>query len=126
MHVHTDACQWVTRADGKRRCKTARNEDERAKRAGRAKVDGWEDEYGPVPEPVDWHEWFDEVVVLRLLNKEPVGRRPTPLEWAEFFKRNRFVNCGEAAEVTGLNPEYVGQLSRAHGYTWPATGKVSA
>lgn len=50
-------------------------------------TDGLEAEYGPVPDQVPDSKWFDEVIVDRALNKQPTGRTPYPLEWAEILRR---------------------------------------
>lgn len=122
MHVHTEACQWTIK-NGRRRCKTARNEADPRKAP---MPDGWEDEFGPAPRRVMEKDWYDEVVVLRLLNRIPVGRRPTQLEWEAFFTRNRFVTAQEAARVSGLNSDYLGPLAKKFGYVWPGTNPEGA
>lgn len=133
MHIHTEDCRWTVKGDGKRRCLTARAELERAQRAQgkrtpaeirrrdyRQEPDGWEDEFGPVPLRVPQTQWYDEVVVLRLLNGENVGpRRPYRLEWAEFFKRNKTATFQQTMRATGLTSDGLRDKSQKHGYKWP-------
>jgi len=93
MHIHTEACRWTVKNDGKRRCLTARLERERAQRATgernrRGKlvqrpVDGLEHEYGPCPFPVSNGRWYDQVAVDRAMRNEPVGRDLTQPEERE-------------------------------------------
>lgn len=46
--------------------------------------DGFEAEFGPKPERVDYADWYDQVAVDREVSGvRPVGRRLTPLEGAE-------------------------------------------
>lgn len=84
MHIHTEACRWTVKGDGKRRCLTARLERERTARLRGERdrtgkkiprpVDGWEDLYGPCPLPVPVDQWYDPVAVDRAVRGEPVGR----------------------------------------------------
>ena len=84
MHIHTEACRWTVKADGKRRCLTARGDRERAQRATGERnrmgkrvprpVDGLEPDYGPCPYPVPADQWHDPVAVDRFVRGEPVGR----------------------------------------------------
>lgn len=43
-------------------------------------TDGWEDEFGPVPETVPAEDWYDWVAVWRAHRGYPVGRNLTPAE----------------------------------------------
>lgn len=74
-----------------------------------ARIDGWEDLFGPVPDPVPNAEWFDEVIVIRALNKQRTGRNPYPLEWAEIFARlpRSEAQVEDLAESTELSEGYV-------------------
>lgn len=121
MHIHTEECRWTVKPDGKRRCLTARSARERDNRAReyRQKPDGWEDEFGPVPLRVPHTKWYDDVVVLRLLNGENPGRRPYRLEWEAFFKRNKTVTFQQVLQATGLTSEALREKCRDHGYRWP-------
>lgn len=91
-HVHTDQCRWSTasRGDGRTRriCLTAGAERSKNRYLGQPK-DGWEDDYGPVPNRVPDKEWYDRVVVLRALSAQRTGRWPTPPEWRDIFKRQQ-------------------------------------
>jgi hypothetical protein len=75
-------------------------------------TDGYEDLYGPVPDLVPDAEWFDEVIVLRALNKEATGRTPYPLEWAEIIRRmpRADVIDADVADATGTTVEYVSRM----------------
>ena len=46
----------------------------------RQEPDGWESEYGPVPDRVPNQKWYDEVIVRRALLGYPTGRIPHRLE----------------------------------------------
>jgi hypothetical protein len=74
-----------------------------------ARIDGFEDLFGPVPDPVPNAEWFDEVIVIRALNKQRTGRNPYPLEWAEIFSRlpRSEATVEDLAESTALTLGYV-------------------
>ena len=105
-HAHGPECEWVTRRDGKRRCKTARNQRERTERATLS-LDGFEEEFGPVPQKVSEPRWYDQVAVDRALDGEPVGRDLTPRE-ALAVRTER-----EAREVSGTLDSRGGkQMSR--------------
>lgn len=129
MHTHTTECRWVMRNDGKRRCATSALERERANRAagtrdrlGRkihTQTDGFEEEYGPIPKRVPHTRWYDEVIVLRLLAGQKTGRPPGPLEWIEFFARNRATTFQQVRNATGLTSEGLRSRSSTHGYRWP-------
>lgn len=73
--------------------------------------DGLEAEYGPVPDLVPDEEWYDEVIVIRALSKQPTGRLPYPLEWAEIIRRmpRAEVLDEDVAEATGTT---VGKVSK--------------
>lgn len=128
MHTHTDKCDWeAPRRDGKRRCRTARLERERAahaagthdRRGYKIQVDGFEPEYGPIPKRVPHTRWYDEVIVLRLLAGQKTGRPPGPLEWIEFFARNKSTTFQQVRNATGLTSEGLRSRSNKHGYRWP-------
>lgn len=77
-------------------------------------VDGWEDEFGPCPRPVRNRDWHDRVIVSRVLNGEPSGRPPYPLEWAEIFDRTTSTH-NELAELTGIGWDAVRLRHQRHG-----------
>ncbi len=85
----------------------------------RRNVDGFEDEYGPIPPRVPNNDWIDWVVVVRMLEGVPVGRYPTKPEWAEFFAKNKTTTFREVLHATGVAPATVAKFARANGYTWP-------
>lgn len=127
MHRHTEACVWKTYPSGQQSCVTAKNERERAKRAAgtfrsggdpkrylRQKPDGWEAEFGPVPDRERNRDWFDQVIVDRALTKRPTGRTPYPLEWAEIIRTLPKVKITEVdlATATGVTPDHISNLKR--------------
>lgn len=61
--------------------------------------DGWEDEFGPVPNRVKDSEWYDPVIVRRALLGYPTGRIPHKLEWIEIV--NRMPSDMHASTVAG-------------------------
>lgn len=77
-------------------------------------TDGLEALYGPVPDLVPDSEWFDEVIVSRALNKQPTGRAPFVLEWAEIFRRQprSDITDEELAHVAGTT---FGRVSKIRG-----------
>lgn len=86
-----------------------RAEAARIRREEAAK-DGYEDLYGPVPPRVPNHEWYDEVIVVRALNRQKTGRKPYRLEWAEIFRREsrwEGVTNETLAEATGMNQDTI-------------------
>lgn len=89
---------------------------DKAVREAEARIDGFEDLFGPVPEPVPNSEWFDEVIVIRALNKQTTGRNPYPLEWAEIFERmpRSEVTVEDLAVSTDLTEGYVHVLKGRH------------
>ena len=130
QHRHTEACVWKTYPSGQQSCVTAKNERERFKRANgtfkpsgnpdrwrRQPTDGLEDEYGPVPARVRDRDWYDEVIVLRVLNQEAPGRNPYRLEWEQIVKRMDLaqLSAAEVADVVGVTERYVMDLRRIHG-----------
>lgn len=129
-HLHTEACVWKRYPSGQQSCVTAKNERERWKRAhgilkrtgdpyrGRRQApDGLEAEYGPVPPKVPDKEWYDTVIVSRVLNKENPGRNPYRLEWAEIVKRmdRAGLTPHQVADIVGVTERYVQDLRRVHG-----------
>jgi hypothetical protein len=125
VHQHNEDCKWTTRKNGKKLCQTRRAERERARLDRRRAeyfgqpVDGLEPEYGPVPARVPNTEWYDEVIVIRLLSGIPTGRYPCRLEWEAFFARNTKATFREVVHATGLKPETVTSISARNGYRWP-------
>lgn len=75
-------------------------------------TDGLEALYGPVPDLVPDADWFDEVIVDRVLSHQRPGRRPYPLEWAEIFRRMPALDITDAgvAEVCGISLDRLGRL----------------
>ena len=129
-HTHTPDCVWKRYPSGKQQCLTYRNEKDRFQRRNgtfkktgdpdrwrRQPPDGWEDLYGPVPPKARDNEWYDEVIVLRVLNKEKPGRNPYRLEWEDIVKRMKVsqITASEVAEVVGVTERYVMDLRRIHG-----------
>lgn len=128
-HMHGPNCVWGIDADGKQRCRTRRNERQRAQRAAnpakqarrgfryrdrRQAPDGWEDEFGPVPIKALDAEWYDQVLVNRILNGEPAGRRPFRLEWdviAAHLAAGR-LEPADVARDAGVSIAYVCDLRR--------------
>jgi hypothetical protein len=68
------------------RCRLCRNEYDRAKRK-KSPVDGLEASYGPVPDRIPDHLWFDEVIVFLVVNGHPTPRQPHRLEWNAIFEQ---------------------------------------
>lgn len=129
MHEHSATCVWKRYPNGKQQCVTAKNERERAKRAAgtlkrtgspdrwrRQPPDGWEDEFGPVPLKERDRDWYDRVVVHRVLNQEAPGRRPFYREWAEIIGKMqaRGLSAMEVARVVGVSEWYVNLMRRRH------------
>ena len=129
-HMHGPDCVWHLDADGKQRCQTRRNERLRARRAAEPKrpgrrgfryrdrrqaPDGWEDEFGPVPIKALDSEWYDQVLVDRILNGEPAGRRPHRLEWDVIagYLAAGHLEAADVARNAGVSLHYVCDLRRA-------------
>lgn len=103
--------------------------------------DGLEAVYGPIPAPVANRYWYDEVIVLRVKNRLPSGRRPTPPEIHEILKLGPWVSkelselCGVplrtvqkwnglfAKGVKVLQPEQKIGMSGYRGVSWDRTRK---
>lgn len=120
----------VTRWRRCRECERVRLRESAQKRRDRAKevfrypepetrvkpvTDGFEGQYGPVPDLIPDEDWFDEVIVIRALNKQACGRSPYPLEWAEIIRRmpRADVVDEDVAQATGVTAKYVSDM-RGH------------
>lgn len=114
-----------------RQCKECKNQtnreyNRRKKRAGGVYVpvaqatrptgpDGFEDEYGPVPDFVPNSEWYDEVIVVRALTGYPTGRRPYKLEQAEIVRRMVGKDQAEIAHWCGVSESTMSEWVAKHG-----------
>lgn len=78
-------------------------------------TDGLEAEYGPVPDLVPDAEWYDAVIVDRVLGKQRPGRRPYLLEWAEIFRRQprAGITDEEIGDLIGVRFDAVSAIRKA-------------
>lgn len=77
---HPGECVWIQTGRGvaTRYCRTKRSWAAKQRQMfPRTNLDGFEDEFGPVPPEVPSRLWFDRVAVQRYLQGEPVGRNLT-------------------------------------------------
>lgn len=98
---HDRAKVGITKNRGCRQCKRDANKaSQQRRRTGEPRrsyartgarvkpdTDGFEALYGPVPDLVPDHEWYDEEIVSRVLLGIPAGRRPFLLEQIEIVRR---------------------------------------
>lgn len=104
-------CRPCAQAKAERKLAAARERRKTRPSTGRGHtepvpVDGWESDLGPCPPRVPNRDWFDHVIVDRVLHGHTSGRAPYPLEWAEIFKRTD-KTYHELSNLTGIGWEAV-------------------
>lgn len=81
-----------------------------------ANQDGWEDDYGPIPSKVPSYQWYDEVVVLRVLHGGPrIERLLTPGEKRAIVKRGAHLTNEQISERTGAKFSTINQWFKRYG-----------
>lgn len=113
-----------------RQCKRELNRvAQRARRAGRTSrgyvraptrvapvLDGLEAQYGPIPDLVPDHEWYDHVIVDRALTGHATGRPPYPLEQAGIVRRMTPIHeQADLAKLCGVHPTTFNVWVSQHG-----------
>jgi hypothetical protein len=102
---HSGTCAWVTSRSGGMYCATQKRAS--AAIAPIKKVDGFEDEYGPIPPRVKDADWYDWVIVEGVLSGIRVSRPPYPKEWEEILTRNTKHLVVELAMYAGVDQDTV-------------------